>query len=446
MNHTFFSSAKTNRSFRSWFAAGQIGIFSAILNRAGELGWVMAGKFGLMGANAVLMLFLANRLELSTYGLLVLTISAQLLISRLIMMGVDVGMIRLTGTAELAPRSREILTAGFVVMSVGSTIFLILASLLALPPFKFGVPGWVMASAVAGAIGTSLVDYGYSFRLARREYPLAAVAQGGTALGRFVLTVISVLVFPAYSLAVFIAYHGASLLSGLLQTAVIAKGGPLKTDQSLIRRLLRYSFWQGKANVIVIFSLYQGTFLLMLLRQPTATGIFGLGLTLSLGFFAIYNAYGDYLLARVASVKDAAELPQFIRRAFGASVALVLACIPAIFVIALLIPRILRPDLWQVVPIFCYLAASMALLILQCPLEAACHYYLRPHLVSFGWVLRAVSIGVAGLVLAPGLGARGAAIGQLVGAVFSVMGFAVMVALMVRSVLVAELQQPGEIG
>ena len=60
-----------------------------------------------------------------------------------------------------------------------------------------------------------------------------------------------------------------------------------RPDCALIKRLLRYFFWLGKANVIVNFSLYQGTFLLMLLKQPAATGLLGLGLTSSLAFFAL---------------------------------------------------------------------------------------------------------------------------------------------------------------
>ncbi|HEY7711425.1 MAG TPA: hypothetical protein VIG57_15500, partial [Candidatus Entotheonella sp.] len=61
---------------------------------------MLGGKFGLMGANATLMLLLAERLELETYGLLVTVISAQLLISRVVMLGVDAGMIRMRTLPE----------------------------------------------------------------------------------------------------------------------------------------------------------------------------------------------------------------------------------------------------------------------------------------------------------------------------------------------------------
>ena len=342
-----------------------------------DLSWVLAGKFALMGSNAVVMLFLARRLDLKTYGLLVLTISAQLLISRLLMIGVDAGMVRLTTTPDLQSRNAEVVTAGFVTIATASLILIALA-LLSLPVLpRFGIPGWTIACIVVGSIGTALVDYGYSFRLARQEYPFASLAQGGTAIWRLAVTIIAALATP-YPLVVFFAYHGASLCSGLFQALFIARTSWHRPDRSLIQRLLRYSFWQGKANVIVIFSLYQGTFLLILLDQQAATGIFGLALTVSLGFFAIYNAYSEYLLTRVRSVEQINALPSFLTRTLLSALLLIVACVPVAFALARLLPWFLGPEWQGFEAVFVYLAAAMVSLIIQAPLEAACHIRKRP--------------------------------------------------------------------
>lgn len=386
-----------------------------VRNRAGELSRVLSGKLSLMGANAVLMLFLAQRLDLQTYGILVITISGQLLISRFLMMGIDAGMIRLRGLPELRGRSTEIVMAGLVVMA-GSTLILLLLCLVSTPALIWlGVPIWIPAFIIVGAVGTSLVDYGYSFRLARHEYTLSAVAQGGTAVFRLALTTLTAILLPAQTILVFAAYHGASLLSGLFQTVLLSNGRRIWPERSLIRRLLSYSRWVGKANIVFIFSLYQGTFLLMLWDSPAATGIFGLALTLSLGFFAIFNAFFEYLLARITSVDSPAGLRRFIRQAFAASVLLSLGCIPVAFIVTLVIPRVLRTELSEVIPVFWYLAASMVFLILQAPFEAACHYLMRPQLVSFNWLMRAVFIAAAGVLMVPSMGALGAAMAQLAG-------------------------------
>jgi O-antigen/teichoic acid export membrane protein len=213
---------------------------------------------------------------------------------------------------------------------------------------------------------------------------------------------------------VFAAYHGASLISGLVQSLLLARVTE-RPDRALIKQLLRYSYWLGKANVIVIFSLYQGTFLLMMLNQPAATGLFGLGLTLSLGFFAISSAYSEYLQVRVRSVEQINDIPLFMRRAVTGALVLMLACVPVVFVIAKLLPRLLGPAWHPDVPVFVYLSASMVLLILQAPLSAVCHYLLRPQLITLGWVMRVILIGLAGLILAPQMGAIGAAIAQVIG-------------------------------
>ena len=427
-----------NTKRKMWAAiGGPIDFRAALTKSSRELFWVLAGKFALMGANAVVMLFLAKRLDLKTYGLLVLTISGQLLISRLLMMGVDAGMVRLTTTPELRSRKAEVVTAGLVTIACASGVLLILG-LLSWPVLsRFGVPGWTIACIIVGSIGTALVDYGYDFRLARHEYPLAAVAQGGTSLGRMTVTTIAAIATP-YPLIVFFAYHGASLFSGLLQTFLIVRASWSRPGRSLIQQLLRYSFWLGQANVIVIFSLYQGTFLLILLDQQAATGIFGLALTVSLGFFAIYNAYTEYLLVRVRSLEQISALPSFVTRAMLSAVLLIVACVPAVFVLAKLLPWFLSPEWQGFEAVFVYLAAAMVSLIIQAPLEAACHYLLKPKLISFGWLIRAGLVAIAGLILAPEMGARGAAIAQMLGFALGLVVLSYLVAVSYRSAAKAE--------
>ncbi|HKY41664.1 MAG TPA: hypothetical protein VJM50_01110 [Pyrinomonadaceae bacterium] len=422
-----------NAKQRLWAAVGgPLDLRATVTKGGGELSWVFAGKLALMGSNAAVMLFLANRLALDTYGLLVLTISGQLLISRLLLIGVDSGMVRLSAVPELKARAQQVVTAGLIVIAATSGV--LLAAMILATPFASlsGTPTWVLLCVAAGAIGTALVDYGYSFRLARHEYRAACLAQGGTAIWRFGLTMLAAVKLPSNPIAVFAAYHGASLISGMVQTLLIAKVTE-RTDRALIKRLLGYSYWIGKANVIVIFSLYQGTFLLMILNQPAATGLFGLGLTLSLGFFAIYNAYSEYLAVRIRAVEHVSDVPRFMKRAMAAALVLTLACIPIVFSIAALMPWLLGPE-WRVVWIFVLLSASMVLLIFQAPLVAACQYLLKPHLITAGWVLRVIFIGVAGLNLAPQMGAIGAAIAQLIG---SAVALLVLIWLVINSLRTA---------
>jgi O-antigen/teichoic acid export membrane protein len=437
MTHALSSTAKATKVSQIWAAiGGPFGFWSEIRTQSGNLSWVLAGKLGLAGSNAAVMLFLAKHLELSTYGLLVITISAQLLISRFLIVGVDSGMLRLTAIPELRSRAQAVVMTGLVFITFTSAVLLI--SMLLVTPVlaQFDVPAWLLVCIVAGSIGTAFVDYGYSYRLAHQEYPAAALAQGGTAIWRLGLTTLAALKLPAYPRAVFVAYHGASLLSGLVQSFVIARVRA-RADRGLLRQLLRYSFWIGKANMIVIFSLYQGTFLLMMLNQPAATGLFGLGLTLSLGFFAISLAYSEYLQVKVRSIEHLKDLSPFIRRSMAGALILMVACVPVVFVAA----RVLvwfGPEWRQDVSIFVYLSASMVLLILQAPLSAACHYLLKPHLITLAWVVRAVLIGIVGLILAPTMGAIGAAIAQLIGAALALILLAWLVVSSLRSALVED--------
>lgn len=413
---------------------GPADLWIQVRHQWNNLSWVLAGKFALIGANTIVMLFLANRLTLKTYGLLVISISGQLLISRFLMVGVDAGMVRLTAVSELVTRSRELVTAGLLVIVVTSSALILIGPLTVPILSLVEVPGWVLTCTIVGAIGTSLVDYGYSFRLARQEYHLAALAQGGTAVWRAGLTTLAVLKFPGDPVAVFAAYHGASLISGLAQTSLVAVAGRMP-DRLLVRRLLNYSLWVANTNVIVIFSLYQGTLLLMLLKQVPATGLFGLGLTLSLGFFAIQSAYSEYLSERIRSLEHVSSVGGFIVRALAAALAIMLACVPIIFLVVLIVPSLLGPQWQEVVPIFVYLSASMVLLLAQAPFTATCHYLLRPQLITFGWITRVILIGIAGIILTPRMGAVGAAIAQLVGSALATLILAWMVIGSLRSAI-----------
>ncbi len=66
---------------------------------------------------------------------------------------------------------------------------------------------------------------------------------------------------------------------------------------------------------------------------------------------------------------------------------LVVASVPVIIAVAMLMPWFLGHEWREAFRSSFYLAASMVLLIFQAPLVAACHYFLKPQLVTFGWVL-----------------------------------------------------------
>lgn len=409
-----------------------------VWSQGSALLWVLGGKFVLMGANAALMLLLAERLALGTYGLLVTVISMQLLISRVLMLGVDAGMIRMRTVPDLHQQAPAVVQAGLVVMWCTTAVLVLCALTVAwLWPASatLRLPLWVLTAVVGGAVGTALVDYGYSVSLAQLHYRAAAMVQSGTALARLGVTVGAVWLFPQHAPVIFLSYTGVSFLSGLIQVATLLRGQGQWPTRTLVWRLLRYSSWQCVTNVLVVGSLYQGTFLLTALGKQAATGIFGLGLTLSLGFFAVYNAFIEYLLPRSARVEHVRALPRFVRRASILASMLAMAGVLTMFVIGTLVPWLLRPELHAVVPIFYLLSASMLLLILQCPFEAACHYLLRPQLVVVAWALRALSMSLLGLALAPVQDALGVALAQLVGTALASLGLIVMVIVQMRSAL-----------
>ncbi len=411
----------------------------------GDFAWVVAGKVAQMGANALLMLLLAQSLDLLTFGLLVTVISGQLLLSRVLLLGVEVGIIRLHTVPEMSHRIGALQRAGLAVIrwTSSGSILLMLAAVWITHSFDIASwPMWAVSSVVVGAVGVALVDYCYSAYLAHLRYRAGSIMHGVVALLRLAVTALFALLVPQHPELAFLGYAGSSLIAGLAQTPMLMRGDGGKPDSALVRYLLRYSLWQGGTNVTVVLSLYQGTFLLDWLGQRVATGAFGLALTLSMGFFAIHLAFLEYLQPRAARLEGLDALPSFLIRTSGAALALSLGCVPVAMVIGSVIIDLLRPELRGIAPVFYCLSASMLLLLWQTPLMVVCQYLLRPHLVTVNQVLRVLCVAGLALPLAPARGAVGMAIAQLAGTTLAAIVLGVQVILAVRAAGKAETCPP----
>jgi O-antigen/teichoic acid export membrane protein len=391
--------------------------------RAFELGCVLLGKLCLVGANAALMLFLARRYPPSSYGLLVAGIGAQLLLSRALLLGVESGMKRLRTVRELREVADTVVRAGFATV-LGAGAVAVLATIRpTVTAARTGArlwPGWELGSITAGGLGTALLDYCYAVRLAHLRYRSAAALHGGSALLRMVVTVgVSLLV--SYRIApAFIAYSVCNLATGavaafwLYPRKRMSWAPPLLP---LISRLVRYSVWQAASNFLAIAYLYQGTFLLLHFGNQQGAGRYGLALTLSLGFFAIYNASTEFLLPRAVQVRDRQGVARFLRRSFAVVSALAAACLVLVGAVVLLVEVWLGPGHRAALPVFLLLSATLILLLFQCPFEAISHVLLRPDLLATSWLARAALVAIGGIILVPQAGAMGAATAQLIGTV-----------------------------
>ena len=173
----------------------------------------------------------------------------------------------------------------------------------------------------------------------------------------------------------------------------------------IITQVVRYSAWALWASLLLVANLYQGTFLLEVLKQTADAGIFSFALALSMAILVLYTGLGDYVRSRVSHLSKPALLPPFILRWFVVSSVLAACVVPVAFVTGVLLPPLAGPQ-WAIAAApFYYLAGAMMLQLLHSPFESACHYLLSPYLITYAYVIRFVSTGVFGLILAPSFGA-----------------------------------------
>ena len=373
------------------------------------LAWMLGGKLALIGSNAGLTLILANVLTPELYGVLVAAIGLQLLVSRAMLAGVETGVMRF----QTLDRARAVGRAGLMIIAAATTTISLGALGIALAWSWSEIPRSGLTVLIAGALGTALVDYGYHYLLANLEFRSAAAVQGGTALVRMLATGLAAILTGGHAMVTFITYAGVTLVSGALQAAAVVGKSTERPSRDLARRLLLYSVWLGVSNALVVLSLYEGMFLLLRMDHPVEAGIFGLALTLSLAFFALYNAFYEYAVARIVGVTSGDAARRFVVRSSVAALALCLACAPVIGLVGLVIPHLVGPEFSGVVTVFLLLAASMLVLVLQAPLEAASHALLRPHLVLVGWGIRVTAIALLVWYIAPAGTALDVALAQV---------------------------------
>ena len=141
------------------------GFVQAMLSQLSPL---LAGRIVLIAANAMLILILAWRLPVGTYGLFVTSVGAQVVLRRLLTLGVDVGIIRLSGiSSRIDAGIEEIYSAGLTATLVVSLPrgFCGFSYLPCASETSRGA--WFLSSVIVGATGLALVDLAYAYRVAR---------------------------------------------------------------------------------------------------------------------------------------------------------------------------------------------------------------------------------------------------------------------------------------
>jgi len=408
-----------------------------IRRRSRDLAWTLFGKFAMTGANSALMLFLGWFMNIEAYGLFATAVGVQLLVSRMVMLGVDQGMIRLYTVEDLRDRPERVVQAGLRSMGLLSIPVVLLGGAALL----VGVQDWPwfsLAAVIMGSVGLAMFDYAVCTRLARLRYRRAALVQASMPAVRLILTVGAFWIAPERPAAVFLVYAASVLLFGLtlsLRTAQQAAGRTEdRPDRKLLFRLISYSKWPGLCDVAMMACLQQGLFLLSYLDREADRGVYGFALTLSMGFFAIFLAYYQTILPRAARLDRIEELPPFVLKCVLAALLLVFGCVILTVLIGMFLPGFMeyKPELRGFAAPFYGLAAFMMLLIMEAPLTVACQYLLLPQLALVGMTVRIGLVAYFGFRLAPQYGAAGAGAAQAAGAATSLLLYAALVALAVR--------------
>ena len=395
----------------------------------GDVLWLAISKIGLLAGNALTFLFLARWIGTEHFGILATVAGAQILIGRLVLFGTEQTMVRLRSTPELHDRQSDVEGSALAVLLLAAGA----VTVLALSAGSFIEAVWdrsfaqeQIVMALAGGVGSALVDFAYWSWLARRRYKLAALTHVGLAIGRFLILYIGLSTSFLQSNRVVITYSAVTFCAGLLQLAILLGVLRYRPTLTLASRLLRYSSWQAGSVILGSLAIYQGTFLLTLLGRKTDSGVYGFAVTATVGYMAVYAAAGEFLMSRVGNVMSGAAMRRFLRWSMAVAAGVVLVCIPGTFVVAHVIGRLVPANLWDGGIVFYYLVAAALVTVLHAPIEVAAHWLMRPDWIMANKAIRIAAILSVGLLLADA-GDEGVARAQVLGVLVGWLPFAAVV-------------------
>ncbi len=412
-------------------------------SRARDLAWTMFGKLAMTGANSLLLLSLIplGLLDLETFGLFGTCIALQLVLSRVVLVGADQGMIRLYTVEDLRSRPQRVVAAGLhsaLLFSIPAFVLGAIGVFAAEPVARaVGIDPWPSSAVLAvplGAVGLALFDYAVAARLARLRYRRAALVQASMPIVRTAVTLGALYFLPTHPGLSFLLYAIVSFAFGAYLSFRTWGQCGRRPERALIVRLLSYAKWLGAADVAMIVCLQVGLFLLTYLDLGGERGTFVFSLNLFYGWFAVFLAFYQTILPRAARIADVADLPGFIFRWLRIGGAIGVGCLVLAPAIAYGIEFALSPiELPPFIPSFFALTGFAVVLVLEAPLTVACQYLLLPQLPVLNLVLRIVIVAALGLWLAPRYGALGAGLAQLAGAVVSYVLLASFLTAVVRA-------------
>jgi hypothetical protein len=391
------------------------------------VGWLLSGKLVALAANGALLFALAALLAPAHFGLIVTTVSAQIIVSRVLLLGTDVATFRVQA---LEPRWTPHLA--------GASLRLVLSLIAIATAFAFAsthpiavrlLPGpwWFGPIVVTGAAGMALHDYVYWRRLAGIGYRAASLMTSGAAMSRLAL-VMALLIAGAKNpllLLMAMAIVPLSVSSVLLwRNRPSFRGLP----PAAMAVLLRYCGWQASSNILGTIALHQGTLLLSWLREPADAGAFGLAMTVATAAGILTQSLQEFLTARAFRLGPYIRTAKFLAKSVGLASAVSAGLFAALLAAFSLLGLLLRARLSISQDLFVPIAAVAAILVLHTPFEAVCHVLVRPDAILAGKVARLAAGFALGILWGAGHGAVGLARALLVSTVLSLVMIAGFVA------------------
>lgn len=365
----------------------------AVPSGAAEPASIAASKVLVVTANAAVLYIASHALRKEAFGVFSTVLGGSVLLGRALLLGTEYGYTRLR-IASKGNDERKLAGAAISVVAVGALVL----SAVCVTAWSLGsADASAAASLTLASIGWACTELAYWVFLAQSRAVPALLAQAGTILAR-AAAVAAAALLSADSPPLLLTYAVTGFLVGSFALLQAGRAHARRSSMTTAITLLRYSAWQGLAQIVATLSIWFGSFALVLAGWPVAGGRFSLAVTVTSGVSTLTYGLTEHLMVRLADVQIG-QFETFLRKAFGKAAAAVAASAAALGIISVACQWIFPRDLW-VSAVYLPLAASVLLNILYAPFEAAAHYMLAPRIPFVARLIRLCCTLAAGVPLA----------------------------------------------
>ena len=360
-------------------------------------GNIFAAIFGFLT-----ILLISRELSVSDFGLFNLTISYMVILARFSAFGTEIPLIKYCSSYLAAGKNEEagqvVVTSLYIRTAVSLTIAFFSfnsAGLLSIRLFNYPELVPLVKLSSFGIITISMFSFLRAVFHAYQEFRKSVMLQLLTDLGKFSGALIMIFMLDVFNLFNAIGVFVIIPLLGIVPGFVVVNRLPFAfkgPTRILLNQILTYSKWRFISSLCGTVLQYVGVFMLGMMSNSEAVGVYGLAVNLTLIFPIVTYSLVTVLLPKASRFRDVVQFSNYINISLKISIYAGISVMPLLLVSSKLIPFFFGIKYIDSIPVFNWLLIGAVLQVINTTVHVALFSMNKPGIVALADVLSLIGM------------------------------------------------------